>query len=124
MRMSKESSYVNEPSQYFHRFLRKKGFINLLRLSIQIKRRTLLIFHTNSGWPKPPTKLPFGRHEMSFGRHDLIIPTIFGRYDILISQFLIYQLHSFTLIFIIADCGSIEITNNNCSVSLISTTFP
>ena len=51
---------------------------------------TLLVF---AGWPKPPTKLPFGRHELSFGRHDLIIPTIFGRYDILIRQFLSYQLH-------------------------------
>ena len=46
-----------------------------------------------TGWPKPPTKLPFGRHDLSFGRHDLIIPTIFGRYDILIRQFLSYQLH-------------------------------
>ena len=72
----------------------------------------------STGWPKLPTKLPFGRHGLSFGRHDLIIPTIFGRYDILISQFLIYQLHSFTLISINVDCGSIEITNINCSEPL------
>ena len=42
--------------------------------------------YSGAGWPKPPTKLPFGRHELTFGRHDLIIPTIFGRYDILIGQ--------------------------------------
>ena len=56
-------------------------------------RKTKVQAYIISGWPKPPTKLPFGRHELSFGRHDLIIPTIFGRYDILIRQFLSYQLH-------------------------------
>ena len=34
------------------------------------------------GWLKTPTKLPFGRHEFSLGRHELFMPTKFGRYGI------------------------------------------
>ena len=36
-----------------------------------------------AGWLKPPTKLPFRGHEFGFGRHELFIPTNFGRYGII-----------------------------------------
>ena len=61
--------------------------------SLNCKQNTQLIHHSTQrgmvpppGWRKAPTKLPFGRWKLRFGRWNFFWPTSFGRWKYLSAE--------------------------------------